>query len=503
MKPRAPNSKPAIEKPVAPQPERRPAEWEIRLEAFGRKPLAYALVSLLLLIPCFWQSRIHAGDLSSHIYNAWLAQQIGAGKLPGFTVAPQTTNVLFDLVLAALLPAVGASAAQRIAVSAAVLILAWGAFYFVRRLSGTRPWAVMPVIAIVAYGWTFHMGFFNMYISLGLCLWALGIGWSGKARDLAIGALLLGIAYVAHGLPVAWAVAVAGYGFVARRAGPRVVLQLLAISIAAIVLLRIVLVGATETRWLPSQALSATGGYQALLYGPEYQAIAVGIIVLWAVLLYARIREEGIRTLLHNVPFQFAVLTAAGIALLPTGIAIPGYKHLLVFISERMSLAVAICYCAAVSGGRIPGFARYLSVGLMLGFFGILAHDDSVLNRYEDRMRQATSTLAGQRVVTGFIGIDFNVDPFVHMVDRACLGVCYSYANYEPTTEQFRVRVSGPNRFVMDKYTESWDMQQGHYVVKPSDAPLYRLDADAAGAISAHELPVGEPNGVTVVNTLR
>ena len=33
-------------------------------------------ISLLLLIPCFWQPLIIAGDLDSHVYNAWLARQI-------------------------------------------------------------------------------------------------------------------------------------------------------------------------------------------------------------------------------------------------------------------------------------------------------------------------------------------------------------------------------------------------------------------------------------------
>ena len=57
------------------------------------------LMSIVLLIPCFWQPRIEAGDLGSHVYNAWLAQQIGQGKMPGLQVVPMTSNVLFDLIL--------------------------------------------------------------------------------------------------------------------------------------------------------------------------------------------------------------------------------------------------------------------------------------------------------------------------------------------------------------------------------------------------------------------
>src|SRR5262249_12894815 len=79
----------------------------------------FPAVSLLLLVPCYWQSRIQAADLSSHVYNAWLAQLIGAGHAKGLILVPQTTNVLFDLILSALFQAAGADAAQRIAVPAA------------------------------------------------------------------------------------------------------------------------------------------------------------------------------------------------------------------------------------------------------------------------------------------------------------------------------------------------------------------------------------------------
>ena len=35
-----------------------------------------------LLVPCFWQPRIQSVDLSSHIYNAWLASLIARNQAP-------------------------------------------------------------------------------------------------------------------------------------------------------------------------------------------------------------------------------------------------------------------------------------------------------------------------------------------------------------------------------------------------------------------------------------
>src|SRR4051794_15560674 len=79
------------------------------------RPIARAaLASVLLLIPCFWHSRLQMGDLASHIYNAWLAQLIETGRAAGLTIVPQKTNVLFDWMLSALFRACGAGPAQKI-----------------------------------------------------------------------------------------------------------------------------------------------------------------------------------------------------------------------------------------------------------------------------------------------------------------------------------------------------------------------------------------------------
>src|ERR1700744_4841486 len=147
-----PQTKPVVAAPLAPVTAP-PSEFAQRLEALGRSPIGYVLATVALLIPCFWGAYIQAGDLSSHIYNSWLAQMVEPGKLSGLTVASQATNVLFDLLLSSLFRAFGAGLAQRIAVSLAVLIFAWGAFAFVSVITGRRAWPMLPCIAMLAYGW--------------------------------------------------------------------------------------------------------------------------------------------------------------------------------------------------------------------------------------------------------------------------------------------------------------------------------------------------------------
>ena len=64
----------------------------------SRERALFAASSVLLLAPCFWQSRLQIGDLESHIYNAWLAQLIesGTGSRPGDRFAEDQCAVRLD-----------------------------------------------------------------------------------------------------------------------------------------------------------------------------------------------------------------------------------------------------------------------------------------------------------------------------------------------------------------------------------------------------------------------
>src|SRR4029078_42986 len=79
-----------------------------------------AVVALLLLVPCFWQPHIMAGDLPSHLYNAWLAGPIERNFSKQLSLAHPITNVLADWVSEGLLYSLGPSAAERIVAGAAV-----------------------------------------------------------------------------------------------------------------------------------------------------------------------------------------------------------------------------------------------------------------------------------------------------------------------------------------------------------------------------------------------
>jgi hypothetical protein len=469
-----------------------------KLAALGRSPIAYVLASVFLLVPCYWQSRLQLGDLSSHIYNAWLAQLIESGRAPGLVIVSQTTNVLFDLILSGLFKALGAEAAQRISVSLAVLTFVWGAFAFVSVVAGRRAWSLVPAIAMLAYGWVLHMGLFDFYLSLGLCFWALALAWEWKPRRVAAAAPVLILAYVAHGLPVAWSVALLAYLWLARPMAPPKRAILMAASLVAMVAARAVVTGMTSYIWLPQQIVTITGTDQLWVYDFKYVLPFVGLLVVSVLLFVGLLGKSGARNVVSSLPFQIGVLTAAGVFIVPTRLQIPGYNHPLVYIAERMSLAVGVCLCALLAAAPIRAYHRYSLGVVALLFFGFLYRDEGVLNAFEDRMTRLVSQLPpGQRVVSAINDPTLRVIALTHMIDRACLGRCYSYANYEPATAQFRIRAVAENPIVVSNDSDSLSLQDGSYVVKQRDLPLYQVDLDQAGHMAIRILTAGAQSGIT------
>ena len=454
----------------------------------------YAVVSLALVAPCFWHSRIEAGDLGSHVYNVWLAQLVSRGQAPGLTVRPQATNILFDLLLSGLNTIFGMDAAQRIAVTLVVLVFAWGAFAFASAVAGRAAWTVMPAIAMVAYGFVYHVGFFNFYLSLGLCLWAMALAWHWSLGRGAAAAMLIALAFVAHALPVAWALGLMAYRWAFARIAPERRRWLAAAALGAMLAARGAIALTIQTRGSVQQMMLVTGVDQLIVFDGKYGWMALLFFVLWISWLSGLLRRGEIGK--AGVVAHFCLLSAAAVVIFPTWVAIPGYKHALAFIAERMSLPMAVCVCA-LAAGRQPRAWQLAAMGaLALVFFGMLYRDEGVLCDLEDRIEALVARLPpGQRVVCAVNDPGLRAGPVTHMIDRACVGRCYSYANYEPSTAQFRVRVTGPNPIVAATYGDSLGMQDGQYTVKPEDLPLYVVGANAQGMLELRSAAAGMPVG--------
>ena len=370
------------------------AIWDHALSGLGRTrsarhipaPLTYAAVSLLLLVPCFWQPRLEGGDLSGHIYNSWMTSLIENGRTLDLTRVHQWTNVLFDLMLSGLFRLLGAEAAQRIAISLVVLTFVWGAFAFVSVVSGRRSWSLMPSIAMLAYGWVFHMGFFNFYFSLGLCFWGMALAWEWKAWRIAAAGGVFLLASMAHALPVIWTLGLLAYVCLARKRTPFTRACLTAGFVLVLLALHAVIGRMMVARWSPAQLTMATGLDQLWVFDSKYYIVLVALLIVWGLLFLALIHGSGTRQVVASVPFQLCILSAAAVSILPGTVLIPGFYHALGFVAERMSLGVAVCVCALLGTVQARTPVRWAMVVVAIVFFSFLYSDERRVNGFEDRM---------------------------------------------------------------------------------------------------------------------
>jgi hypothetical protein len=463
------------------------------------------LLSLLLVIPCWWHRRIEAGDLASHAYNAWLAQLIAKGQAPGLYIAKQWNNVLFDVTLLRVANVVGLAAAQKIVVSVCVLVFFWGVFALIRAVAEGPPWFLTPCIAMLAYGYSFSMGFLNYCLSLGLACFALAIVWRGKGTDWIAAAPFGLLAMFAHPIGFLWTVATIAYIKVrAKLPGWRKLASPLAAAASFV-----------AVYWYTSHrpALFAdwdrgpfylyNGADQLGLYGKPYFVLA-GAAFLFGVIcvvvhLYAR-RNEVSSWKPFELPVELYVVTFCATTLLPENLrpfARGGWIGLLGSRLTTISAILGLCILGYLKPRKwhLAGFGVCAFV-----FFAFLYQDTGWLNRLEANAESLVGNLpAGTRViVTARAPADSRIAFIGHAVERACIGHCFSYANYEPASGEFRVRVRKGSPVVTSSTDDAEDMASGEYEVDDADLPIkqiYQCDEKDLTKLCIRDLNAGETNG--------
>ena len=478
-------------------------------------------ITALLLVPCFWQPHIQAGDLSSHLYNAWLTSEIQRGRIDGFEIVPVWTNVLTDWILAAAVPAVGTIWSARLVTAPAVLIFFWGAFFALDAAGARRPWRFCPVLALFTYGLVFHLGFLNFYLSTGLSLWVLGLLLNPTASRLAAVVPLSILAVLSHAFPVIWVAGVFAYvrigggtsAFLTTGALAKVVRRkpqgdekpgrwgavTFAAGLGAIVGARLLL-SRLPHRWSWDQILSFNGFAsltaveQVWLYDGKYLLISAGLACAFFILLVDRLRRDSA---VADPWFQIWILHLFSLMILPASIQLPQYDHALAYIPQRLSLFTGLAFCLAVCNVRTkPAREPVLVSGMVVvAFFAFLFVDDRAYNRLEaDVTRVVRTAPSGARVVASLRDQGVRVNAMAHVADRACIGHCFSYANYEAPTKQFRIRLRPGNRVNASSVAVSRAIDDGDYVVSTADDPIYSVCACDArpGTLCLRTLHAGE-----------
>jgi len=438
------------------------------------------VLSALLVVPCFWHSRIQAGDLGSHVYNGWLAQLIEHHQISGLAVARQWNNILFDLLILHVGNLVGFVVAEKMVVSFAVLAFFWGCFSFLAAVSGSPPWKLTPFLFVLSYGYALHMGFVNYYLSIGFAFFALATAWGGGAGNWLCTGALAAISLLAHPIGFVLFVAIACYVSLWRLL-PRWTRPVLpAMVTISAVSMRFYFAGhdALAATWRSEGFLQLLGQDQLNLFGHRYVLLS-GVAVAWGIVcMLAAICDWIFRAKKPSSVLRLAIelylLAVLVTFCLPENFRVGLYAGWIGLLVSRLTLVTAVFGLLVLASLRLPRWSSHGNVLCALLFFLFLYQDTGKLDRMEASARTVVGSLAmGTRVVAvANPPDDWRIQFIYHSIERACIGRCFSFANYEPSSLQFRVRALPGNYFVTTSVDQSDDMSSGDYIVRKEDLPL-------------------------------
>jgi hypothetical protein len=227
------------------------------------------------------------------------------------------------------------------------------------------------------------------------------------------------------------------------------------------------------------------------------------MLFVFLLLLVQELRKE--KDFVFSVPLQLYVLACFASFVLPDRkLYFPGgFQNPLGYIAERFSLLAAILGCAVVARGNARPWQRGLLLLLAGVFFGVAYQDERALAQLEARVNQLVSQLPPMQRVAAMLHYPGIEDGFTEgILDRACVGRCYSYGNYEAPTLQFRIRAQPNNSIVLADIADSNNLARGTYRVQPRDLPLYQVYpcGPRITDLCMRELKAGELNGTVSGN---
>jgi hypothetical protein len=474
-------------------------------------------LSFVILVPCVWHRHIEAGDLGSHVYNAWLAQLIEKGQAPGLYLAKQWNNILFDVTLMNVAKVAGLAVAEKIVVAACVLVFFWGVFAFVTTVSEQPAWMLTPCLAMLAYGYSFEMGFMNYYVSMGLACFGLAVLWRAQGRDWIAGLALAALTYLAHPIGFLWMLGVFVYVRIRGRIPGwwKLVAPMTAVALFYAVRWYAASHPALAADWDRGPFYFYNGADQLGLHGERYFWLAgvaffCGVICVMAEVLawwkkrpasrysgQAEGRPNNGMAAAFALPLELYIVALLAVELIPENLKPSMSAGLIGILGSRLTTMVAIFGLTFLGRLQPRRWHLVLFGGCAVVFFAFLYQDSGWLNEMEANAEQLVGNLPqGTRVVVNVSApADWRILFIGHAVERACIGHCFSYANYEPSSGQFRVRVKKGSAIATDSADDSEDMASGTYEVQDTDPPLkliYQCDPQDLRKLCLKELAEGE-----------
>ena len=167
---------------------------------------------------------------------------------------------------------------------------------------------------------------------------------------------------------------------------------------------------------------------------------------------------------------------------------------------SRLTIIAAI-FCLCILSTLPPSKpAALATLACSIFFFTLLYRDTAALNRLESHAESLTAALPFGTLVIPTLAspLDSRIQFVHHIVDRACIGHCFTYSNYEPSSFQFHVRVNPGSPLISYSSADAQEMEAGNYVVRASDPPfvdIYQCSPTDFTILCARRLNPGEKTG--------
>jgi hypothetical protein len=224
--------------------------------------------------------------------------------------------------------------------------------------------------------------------------------------------------------------------------------------------------------------LQLLGPDQLNLFGYRYVVLSWVLLALVVVSALAAIYDWIFRGQRPSAILPLAVelylLAVIATLCLPENFRVGLYAGWIGLLVSRLTLVTAIFGLLVLAALPVPRWSACGGTLCAAIFFSFLYQDTGKLDRMEATARAAVQELPrGTRVVAvANAPDDWRIQFIYHSIERACVGHCFSFANYEPSSLQFRVRALPGNYYVTTSVDQSDDMASGDYIVQGNDLPL-------------------------------
>jgi hypothetical protein len=226
---------------------------------------------------------------------------------------------------------------------------------------------------------------------------------------------------------------------------------------------------------------------------------ALFIVIALANELRSRAKDPAFRES-GSILLQLYIVLQCLVLVVPVGVVLPRYKAPITYLPHRLTTISAVLICALLGLIRPRKWHLFAYGAAAAMFFSLLYRDTGIVNDMEEQSDRLVANLpVGRRVLFTIAdrGLRLNIG---HFVDRSCVEHCFSYGNYEASTDQFRIRALPGNGVVMTQVPDVWRMELGTYEVTAKDLPadeIYQC-GEKGRQLCIRALSAGEQNNPAV-----